>query len=354
MVVSEANPEIRGRWDTFVASSPMGSFLQSWAWGVFQQEAGFRIRRLLVHDAGGGDLAAVCLCIERRLPLGAWYVYAPWGPVWHRFKDQNPHAMPDDRVFRETLTELAKSVANPPQRRPVYLRVEPRVQPDPFFLVNLARAGFPPLGRGVQPRDTLIMNLQESEDVLLGAMHPKTRYNIRVAVRHGVIVEERTSPEGLRMFLALAKEVEERGAFRFHPPSYYEAMLRVLGREGLLRIVVAAHQGTPLAAALLVEFCGTVTYAHGASIEKRQHVMAPTLLHWEAMLRAKAAGHARYDFFGVAPTRNPRHPWAGVTRFKHGFGGSAEHFVGIADAALDPVQYRLLAAARGLRDLLHH
>jgi lipid II:glycine glycyltransferase (peptidoglycan interpeptide bridge formation enzyme) len=71
------------------------------------------------------------------------------------------------------------------------------------------------------------------------------------------------------------------------------------------------------------------------------------------MLRSKAEGATTYDFFGVAATEHPKHPWAGITRFKRGFGGRAERYIGSADAVFDPVRYRLLTIARGMRHLIH-
>lgn len=350
LTVIDADASRHETWDRLVAASSSGSFLQSWQWGAFQEVAGFPIRRLLFIDTLFPEtIRAVCLLVAHPLPLGASSLYAPWGPVIAEHSEEQHQT---SARLREVLTALQGVVKNVPEP-PVYLRVEPKLRAHPAISAALADTGFSFLGRGVQPQQTLVINLLQNEDDLLRGMHQKTRYNIRIAVRHGVTVEEHTNQQGLTIFLQLAVDVEKRGRFRYHPQSYYEAMVRTLDR-GMLRIFVATHHGVPLAAGIFLRFGTTLTYAHGASSLGRSHVMAPTLLHWEAMLRAKASGATLYDFFGIASSRSSQHSWEGITRFKRGFGGLEETYLGIADTIVDPVRYRLYTIARGMRDLIHH
>lgn len=349
MTVRRAAPDDRQAWDAFVRRSPTGSFLQSWAWGTFQERAGFRISRLLVaSDGAPGDIRAAGLFVERPMPFARHAVYAPWGPV----VGAPDVAARGPACVRDVLRQIAAHVAARDDR-PIFLRVELRVPRGPEILSALAEAGFTPLHRGVQPMDTRVVDLDPSDDDLLRQMRPKTRYNIRVASRNGVTVEEDTSPRGLRVFRCLAEEAERRGRFRYHPAAYYAAMLETLGAERMLRILIARHKGMPLVAGLFISFGDTVTYAHGASSKNRSHVMAPYLLHWEALREAKSRGARRYDFFGIAPRTSVSHSWAGITRFKRGFGGAEQHFPGVADAVFDPLRYRFLRVARGARLLFH-
>lgn len=348
MQVWDAGTEARGAWEAFVLREKTGSFLQSWEWGAFQEAAGFRVRRHVVSDdAAAGSIHGVCLCVERPLPLGQRYLYAPWGPVV---------SGGDVARARELFQLFRQAVIHDEHRLPVYVRIEPRLADDSPHEAALEETGFILLRRGVQPQDTLLLDLTMSEDDLLKQMQPKTRYNIRLASRHGVSVEERTTVQGVATFLALAHEVQKRGHFRYHPDAYYETMFRTLARSGMFHLLVAVHKGLTLAAALLIRYGTTVTYAHGASSGKRPHVMASYLLHWEAIKWAQRQGAETYDFFGVAPPAGggvAHHPWTGVSRFKRGFGGREAHYLGIADAVLDPLRYRLYMLGRGFRGLLH-
>lgn len=346
MHAREAPESLGDAWDAFVRASPSGSFLQSWAWGVFQAAAGFPVRRVAVwRDETAGELEATCMVLERSLPLQRMFLYAPWGPVLRvrEMTEGLPAALP------EIMVKLREALGG----RGVFFRLEPRILESFRSRQHLGAAGFVFPGRSIQPRDTRIVDLTLSEDKLLSDMHPKTRYNIRLARRHGVVVEEQTNEEGLGRFLALAHDVQERGKFHYHPDAYYHAMARTLGPPGMFRMLVARHQGMPLAAHILLTFGDTVTYAHGATSSQRKQVMAPYLLQWEGMLRAKAEGYARYDLFGIAPPHAPpTHPWFGITRFKAGFGGAEEHYLGAADFVVDQPFYRLYEIGRSLRGLL--
>lgn len=353
MIVTEAGPDSQAEWDAFVREAPSGSFLQSWAWGEFQRAAGFPITRLVVQNGTThyslptthySDIQAVCLCVRRPLPLRRFSLYAPWGPV---FGEDLSAA--DMAAVLSVLADAFRTRL----RGGVFTRIEPKLPKESGIADVLKTAGLIPAERSIQPRDTRVLDLTKSEDDLLRAMHPKTRYNIRLAGRYGIVVREDTTPRGLRIFLDLAREVARRERFHYHPDRYYEALLGSLTRAGMLTLRVAEHQGIPLAAGLFIRFGDTVTYAHGASSSRRKHVMAPYLLHWESILPAKASGATRYDFFGVAPPgASVTHPWFGITRFKQGFGGTDEHYVGAADLITDPALYRMMEIGRSLRTLL--
>lgn len=345
MLLSLVQENERSIWDDFVAKSYDGSFLQSWIWGEFQKAAGFQILRLKITEKSSGDLLAVCLLVDRKLPFHKAYWYAPWGPV---LKDglSSEERFLVLHSFRANITSLLKD-------NPIFLRIEPHHENNDEESRVLEKTRFVTIGMGVQPKDTLLLDLRQSEDNLLRGMHSKTRYNIRVAIRHEVTVSENTNEEGCKIFMAMAQEIQERGGFHYHLPSYYQKMLEVLGSEQRVRLLIASHKNEPLAAGIFIKFGKTYTYAHGASFKKKAHVMAPHLLHWETLLQAKKEDFESYDFFGIAPNENPRHPWAGISRFKRGFGGSEKNFVGAADGIFDATQYKILNIGRALRGVLH-
>ena len=52
---------------------------------------------------------------------------------------------------------------------------------------------------------------------------------------------------------------------------------------------------------------------------------------------------------GIAPENAPNHPWAGVTRFKLGFGGRAVDYPGTFDLPLNRLWYTLYSLVRRAR-----
>lgn len=323
----------RQQWDEFVRAAG-GDFLQSWAWGELQEKMGLKIWRVEEKDA-------VALVLKRGLPLGRSWLYVPRGPVGNWGSE-----------LQRKLVEIGE------QEGAIFVRIDPALTSPPAPLLRKERGEWRKAEREVQPKNTLILELGESEEEVLAAMHHKTRYNIRLAQKKGVTVRFSKDERDVEHFLRLARAVHGRGKFSYHPDEYYKAMVEVLGRAGMCEIALAEYQGDVLAAHIIVYFGTTATYAHGASSSKLREVMAPNLLQWETIKRAKARGYTQYDFFGVAPQSaagtagQAPHPWAGVTRFKLGFGGRRIDYIGAYDLVLSDGMYHVFNAARRLRFLL--
>lgn len=300
-----------------------GGFLQSWEWGEFLLAAGAEVLRL----RDGGGLAQL---VRRDLPLGLSYWYCPRGPVGG--------------------VDPAALASEPEIARGLFLRFEPRTDPSAARGVTDAVKV-----RDVQPRRTLLLDLKREPEAILAAMHEKTRYNIRLAERKGVRVYAASGRDGnaLAQFEALLAETTGRERFRGHESAHYRKMLGTLAGgwehardRAVARLMLAEHDGCILAANLMIGFGGTVTYLHGASSRLRREVMAPYLLHWKTMLEAREAGFSTYDFWGIAPEGDECHPWAGFTRFKRGFGGTAVDYPGTYDLPIRRFWYTLYRLAR--------
>jgi len=192
----------------------------------------------------------------------------------------------------------------------------------------------------VQPSQTLILDLGKSEDVLLTEMHPKTRYNIRLAEKKGVkIIQDNSRIDD---FLRLLKITTERDAFRGHSDEYYGKMASY--DEKFIKLFLAEYEGRVIAGGLFCFFGNGVSYLHGASDNNDRSVMAPYLLQWQVISAAKKAGYKYYDFYGISESK-----WPGVTRFKKGFGGSVVDYPGTFDYVLSNLWYKIYNILRRLR-----
>lgn len=339
MKIRSAADSDQQRWDSFVFAQEQASFLQSWQWGEIQREMGVSLWRLVGENEASLELAV--LVLKRPLPFGRCWLYIPRGPIVSDglFSDEVWQA------FQNKVEELALAEGA------IFVRCDPAVG-DTWQRV-LTRRKWQASERQVQPQHTLVLDLTLPQEELLADMHPKTRYNIRLAERKNVIVRFSSDEKDLEAFLELSQGITERTGFHYHPPEYYRAMVRVLGASGMLEIGVAEHQGEALAAHLIVSAGEVATYTHGASAPRKRQVMAPYLLHWEAIARAQARGLKKFDLFGVAPkSAGPDHPWAGITRFKLGFGGKRQDYIGAYDLVLEPGMYAAFNFARRVRGVL--
>ena len=305
-------------WDQFIIENN-GSFLQSWSWGEFQESLGRQVWRL-------EDKGLKALLIKHGLPLGKNYLYCPRGPI-------GPI---------ETFLEKVKEIGQ--KEKSIFLKIEPDNRDCPLDTVLESRT----VSKGqslfrsnkqIQPIKTLVLDISKPEEELLNQLHPKTRYNIRLAQKKGVTVEELN--EKIDDFLRLLKETAKRDRFHLHAQGYYQKMLEVLGQEGMVKLILAKYKNQIVAANLVYFFGQTATYLHGASDYNFRQLMAPHLLQWQAICQAKQLGLRYYDFWGIDEKK-----WPGVTRFKKGFSGQEITFPGAFDLIFQPTWYRIYNLAR--------
>lgn len=327
-------------WDRFVAATPGGHLLQSWAWGELKARFGWRVRRVAVAGAGAQVLF-------RPLPGGLGSLaYVPRGPV----------AAFDDEAALRALLEAIHPLAR--QQRAFCLKVEPNQEDSPALADRLRALGFRPSAQAIQPRRTLLVDLGAGPEELLTAMKQKTRYNLRLAARKGVTVRSGDEAD-LPAFYHLMQITAARDRFAVHRQDYYEAAHRLFVPSGRGRLLLAEHEGRLLAGLVTFAFGGTAIYMYGASADEGRHLMPTYLLQWEAMLWAREQGCRVYDLWGVPDEEEETLEggfstrsdglW-GVYRFKRGFGGRLVRTVGAWDLVYAPLRYRLyMAAVRWLR-----
>jgi lipid II:glycine glycyltransferase (peptidoglycan interpeptide bridge formation enzyme) len=184
-------------------------------------------------------------------------------------------------------------------------------------------------------------------------MKSKWRYNISLAGKKGVQVKEGGVQE-LEVFYALLKETAARDGIAIHSFDYYKTLFEICSRCGNLsiRLYTAVHESDTLAA-IIVLFRGEyATYLYGASSNVKRNLMAAYALQWQAIQDAKQAGCKLYDLFGIPPDDNPKHPMAGLYRFKTGFGGQIIRRPGSWDYPYKPAVYNLFVIAESLRKKL--
>lgn len=199
----------------------------------------------------------------------------------------------------------------------------------------------------VLPTNTVFINLNQSEQELINQMKPKTRYNVKLAMRKGVRVWEAGQKE-LDQWFTIYQETTQRNNIIHDDIAYFESLLERkkdhLNRPLDIKLLIAGTDHEPLAAMFLSISKQRATYLYGASTGKKRNLMATYALQWEAMKLGKAAGCVEYDLFGVAPTPIPSHPMYGLYKFKTGFGGQLVHRQGCWDYPLNDELYEQYCA----------
>lgn len=320
-------------WNTFLANSPNAHLLQTGEWGELKSAFGWEAARLVTDDCG-------VQILFRKLPLGFTLAYIP---------------KPLSSVLRHSslLKEVDRVCKS---RRAVFLKIEPD-EWESVLSANRSletansddsiRRDFQHSQHNIQPPRTIVIDLCANEDEILARMKQKTRYNIRLAEKKGVTVRAWDDIPGFHeMLLATG----ERDVFGVHSLAYYRRAYDLFHQAGMVELLVAEHEGWPLAALMVFARGKRAWYMYGASTDRERNRMPTYLLQWEAMRWAKARGCEEYDLWGVPDgdeetlesqfTARSDGLW-GVYRFKRGFGGEVRRAAGALDRVYNLPLYRL-------------
>lgn len=303
--------------DTFASSQEQSQFLESAAWKDFQGARAFGLEE-------NGKLLFAFTLIKKVLPLGRSYYYSPRINL----------GVLNDEQTKQLIIELQKIAQ---EENAIFWRIEPsnqlKIKNEKLRIIKTF---------DVQASKTNILDISKSADELLASMHQKTRYNIRLAEKKGVVVRQGSEVDFER-FWQIMQETKDRDGFRLHSKEYYRRMLAI----PFIELLVAEANGEMIAANIVSYYGDMASYIHGSSSDRQRNLMAPYLLQWTAIKRAKERGLKHYDFNGIDEQK-----WPGVTRFKHGFGGEDVLYPGAFDVVFCSAAYRSYSLLRTLRRLV--
>lgn len=301
-----------------------GVFLQSSRWRAVHAARGNATMQII--DSAGAPSLWVLLPI--RYGVRVWYCA------------KGPAEMPRGDEWKK-IRALLQS-----RRHATIMRIEP---PHPSDALLGGTCAFH-RRRDISPSHTLRTDIARTDEQLMQSFHEKTRYNIRLAERHGVVVRIISVDEATRRrteILSLYAQTGARHEISHVPARDFAALFPHAD------VWVAEHEKKIIATALLIGFGTTMTYVHGASAYEDRALMAPHALHWSAMRAARAKNFIVYDWWGIAPEGEPTHGLAGVTRFKLGFGGVRVSAPGTFDAGIDRVRFALYTFATRHKRHIH-
>lgn len=180
-----------------------------------------------------------------------------------------------------------------------------------------------------------------SEADVLAGMNQQWRRNIKKAAKAGVEVVT-GGTEDLADFHALYAHTAARDHFTPRPLSYFETMYAALSAEDpdRIRLYLARHEGTLVAATLWVRVGGHTWYAYGASSTQKRDVRGSNAVQWAMIRDSLAAGAETYDLRGITDTLDPDDPHVGLISFKVGTGGEAVEYAGEWDLPVNRLLYR--------------
>ena len=243
------------------------SFLQTKEWLDFQELIGHKTWRF-----DDGKIRANI--IQHKIRFGKNYLYVPHGP--EIFFDNISSGLKNEvGNFLKYLKDLAK------ENKSMFVKMEPLsdVVVETMFQKRIKRSK-----KQLQPFRTVVVDLNLSESELLSRMHHKTRYNIKVADKHGIAVRP---SDDVDVFWKLLKKTSKRDRFSSHTKDYYQKLLNHFKGELQTELFLAYHEEKLIAGAIIMRYGDTGYYLHGASDHEYRSMMAPYALHWNIITYLK-------------------------------------------------------------------
>jgi peptidoglycan pentaglycine glycine transferase (the first glycine) len=310
-------------WNSFVAAASAPSFLQATPWAAVKRPNGWRSARVVVDGPGGPVGAQVLVRHPRPLPKG--FGYAARGPVASGALDAAALS-----AFTEAVRRAAGAL------RVSHVRIDPELEdPDGFVTATLRELGWRP-APDIQPRSTQVIDLSKPEGELLAELRKKTRQTLRKAEGETEVVT--AGPERLGEFHRTLAGTMDRVGLPFRSEGFFRQLWDAYARAGQSMLLLAqTPEGVVTSGTFLVGWGDRLVALYGGTNAEGRKLNSKYLINWEALRRAKDAGYAVYDLWGL--------PNEGITYFKQGWGGRQVDYVGAWDLVVDPVGARLFEAA---------
>lgn len=307
--------------------------LQSWQWGEARSAMGIDVLR--IGEFEKDVLTKTFQITFHPIPKTKFKIaYIPKS-LW-----------PSQETF-EFLVEYGK------KHNVIFFKFEPNIKKNNFDLkIENWKLKIQPSGHPLFTTWNQVMDLSKTDEELLKNMHPKTRYNIRLAEKKGVVVKEESTDEGFEKFSKLYFETTKRQHYFGHTPEYHKTIWTTL-KDNISHILIAYYNDIPLAAYELFYFNKVFYYPYGGSSDLHRNVMAANLIMWEAIKLGKKLGAQSFDLWGsLAPDYDKSNPWAGFTRFKEGYNAEFVEMAGSYDLVVNPLLYKMYGAAHIVRGKL--
>lgn len=333
---------ISQNWNSTICELPGATFLQTTEWAQIKAPVGWS-PRWDIWPATGENAHAAAMTLYRSIShMPVCVAYVPRGPLvdWS-----------DPARYVPVLEDLVRQAR---ERKAIFLKIDPDLvigegvpgtdsdYPNSTGLTAqnyLQGSGWSFSTDQIQFRNTIEIDISIPEEQLLKQMHPKTRYNIRLAEKKGVCVSTATEGDWPQIY-RLYSETADRDGFVVRPWDYYQRVWATFSGSRMADCLKAEINGELIAAIWVVGFGKKAHYLYGMSSGKHREFMPNHLLQWRGIQLSRSQGRQIYDMWGAPNEFKPGDPLSGVFRFKQGFGGKVVRTLGAWDYPIQPLSYR--------------
>ncbi len=332
-VVEKLSNPTDQQWNSIISALPTPHILQTKVWAEIKAINGWEPQFYIWKDGSDQAVAGVCLHRKKIPVLSLNLLYAPRGPLcnWQ------------DNDLRQTVINDLQKIAR--HQHALFLKIDPEVektgseQSALTITEELEKNGWIFSNEQLQFRNTIFLDLSLPDDILLSNFKQKTRYNIRLAEKKGVLIRRGTE-EDLSNLYQMYAQTAMRDGFAIRSSNYYLKVWSTLMQTGMAIPLIAEVNDEAVSALIMFVYAGRAYYFYGMSTGKFREWMPNHLLQWKAILLAKAHGCTSYDFWGAPDNFVENDPMYGVYRFKEGFNGRLFKGIGAWDYPVHPFFFK--------------
>lgn len=321
-------------WEKYLLSQKPGTFLQSWNWGETNRLSGFNIKRLGFYKSG--NLVGIAQLIHQPAKRGKHFLI-PGGPVMD-YEDKNLF-----KFVTRTIYGFAKN------NKVRFVRIRPDVPNSEELRLLFNSYGFVYAPMHLHGENTLVLDISKKEEDILKNMRKTTRYLIRKSLKENFDISVTKDPKSAAILNNLQAETAKRHGFVGFSRKIFESQLETFGKDNQAELFICRKDEKIQVAAIIIFYGQKAFYHHSGSSEESRYTNASYFTQWQVIKRAKELGKKFYDFWGIAPTDDPTHRFAGVTTFKKGFGGERIDWVHAHDLPIKSSYWMTYAFESGRR-----
>lgn len=306
-------------WDKAVEDSPGGHIEQTSLWAKVKSFYDWNPIQLSLNCHGqliGGALILL-KHIRPGLTIG--------------FISRGPFCLNKDTFWIEKIVAEIDRYAK--KRRLAYLVVLPHYEGHAFH-ESLMRRGYVKKPNKMPPSNlvtyTTLIDLQDDLDTIQSRIKRKERYNIRRGLKDGPEVKLCGAAD-IEIFRKLMWKLCSRRGVSPAPPQkdYFKRLWRVFSESEYIKLFLIYYNNIPVSGIFSFAFKNSVQVWKVGWSGEYASSKPNNVIHWEVIKWAKQNGFNYVDLVQIIPEhakafmRNEKvgGPYAGVTKFKMGFGG---------------------------------
>lgn len=245
---------------------------------------------------------------------GPGIAHAKFAPLW-RQKGREA----DIRDLRATLGAMAETYA---RGQGLHLTIAPQADPDTREIVcrELLDLGFKQRSTQICSR-RYVVDCGLDEDEQRASLAQKWRYNLKKSEANRLSVHIANDADGLQAFMDLHREMRQRKNFQDYTwVERFPRLLEQLPVQYRPTVVLACHEGTPAAGAVIGRIGNTATYLFGGTDARALGLRAGYALQWWITRWLSQEGVRWYDLDSDSDDH-------GLAQFKSGLVGKRGHIV---------------------------